>query len=99
MSPAGSRQLVVVSMIVTGGVVAYDLTRGELKGNAGAGTAFRTVWSVSVLFLLLAIMADVVPELAGPFAGLVALAVLIGRSGSVNQIVNVIPSPKGRAAS
>ena len=95
MTAAGSRQLVIVSMIVTGGVVAYDLTRGELKGKAGGGDAFRTVWSVSVLFLLLAIMADVVPELAGPFAGLVALAVLIGRSGSVNQIVNVIPSPKG----
>lgn len=94
MNAAGSRQLVLVSMIVTGGVVAYDLTRGELKNPAG-GEAFRTVWSVSVLFLLLAIMADVVPELAGPFAGLIALAVLIGRSGSVNQIVNVIPSPKG----
>lgn len=97
MNPAGARQLVLVSLIVTSGVVAYDLTRGELK-NPAAGTAFRTVWSVSLLFLLLAIMADVVPELAGPFAGLVALAVLVGRSGSVNQIVNVIPSPKGGKA-
>lgn len=95
MNQAGSRQLVLVSMVVTGGVVAYDLTRGELKGKAGADSAFRVVWSVSVLFLLLAILADVVPGLAGPFAGLVALAVLVGRSGSVNQIVNVIPSPKG----
>jgi hypothetical protein len=95
VNEAGSRQLVLVSMVVTGGVIAYDLTRGELKGNAAGGSAFRVVWSVSVLFLLLAILADVVPGLAGPFAGLVALAVLVGRSGSVNQIVNVIPSPKG----
>jgi len=98
VTDAGSRQMVLVSMIVTGGVVAYDLTRQSSSGKAGPDAEFRTVWSVSVLFLLLAIMADVVPGIAGPFAGLIALAVLIGRSGSVNQIVNVIPSPKGKAA-
>jgi uncharacterized membrane protein len=88
------RQVVLVSMVVVGAVVAYDLVRGELKQPA-AGYAFRTVWSIAVLFLLLAILADTVPALAGPFAGLVALAVLIGRAGTVNQIVNVVPAPKG----
>lgn len=94
MNAGSGRQMVLVSMVVVAAVVGYDLTRGELKGASGSTSAFRTVWSIGVLFLLLAIMADTVPGIAGPFAGLVALAVLVGRSGSVNQIVNVIPSPK-----
>lgn len=96
MSPSTGRQMVLVSLIVTAAVVGYDLTRGELRGAAAAGEAFRTIWAVSLLFLLLAILADISPELAGPFAGLIALAVLIGRGGTVNRIVNVVPSGKGK---
>lgn len=47
------------------------------------------MWSLGLLFLLLAIMADTVPELAGPFAGLVMLAVLIGREDAIKKIVAV----------
>lgn len=86
--------MVLVSMLVVSGVVGYDLVRGELK-NPSADTAFRTAWAIGVLFLLLAIMADTVPGIAGPFAGLVALAVLIGRGASVKQLTQVIPTPKG----
>lgn len=94
MSDSAGRQMVIVSMVLVAAVVGYTLVRGELK-TPSVGTAFRTVWAIAVLFLLLAILADTVPAIAGPFAGLVALAVLVGRSSSVNQIVNVIPSPKG----
>jgi hypothetical protein len=98
VTPAAARQLVVASMLVTGAVVAYDLVNGELKSQTKGGNgdlAFRSVWSLALLFLLLALLADTVPGIAGPFAGLVALAVLVGRGASVRQIATVIPAKGG----
>lgn len=86
--------MVVVSMLVTAGVVGYDVIRG---GGDSGDSAFRSVWALGVLFLLLSISADLVPELAGPFAGLIMLAVLIGRGDSVKQIAQVIPSAGGKS--
>jgi hypothetical protein len=90
MNTGTARRLVVVSMVVSGGVIVVDLVRGDSHEDA-----FRVIWASALLFLLLTIAADVVPSLAGPFAGLVALSILIGRSGAVNEIANVIPSKQG----
>lgn len=87
MDAPQARQLVLVSMFVTGGVVVYDLL--QHKDALGTDQSFRAVWSLALLFLLLALMADTVPELAGPFAMLVALAVVTGRKGVLGQIVNI----------
>lgn len=87
MNPNSARSLVLVSYVVSGGVIVYDIVKhGE---GLGPGEDFRVVWAISLLFLLLAIMADVVPELAGPFAALVLLAILLGRGAVVKQIVNL----------
>lgn len=94
MDKGTARQLVVVSMLVTAGVVAYDLVKAG-GSSAGDPSAFKTVWALGVLFLLMGIAADLVPELAGPFAGLVMLAVLVGRGDTVKQIVQVVPSVGG----
>lgn len=84
--------MVLVSLLVTGGVVMFDVLR---QGpGVEAGNEFRIVWSMGVLFLLLAMLADVVPELAGPLALLILLAVTIGRGGAVSQIARNIPGGK-----
>jgi hypothetical protein len=93
MSKGAAQQMVVVSMLVTAAVVGYDVIAHGT--DAGDPSAFKTVWALGVLFLLLAVTADIVPELAGPFAGLVMLAVLVGRGGAVKQIVSVVPSAGG----
>lgn len=95
MDKGTARQLVVVSMLVTAGVVGYDVIRGG--GDGSTDSAFRSIWALGALFLLLSITADIVPELAGPFAGLIMLAVLIGRGDAVKQITQVIPSAGGKA--
>lgn len=97
MDKGTARQLVVVSMLVTAGVVAYDLVKAAGSGGTAADdpSIFKTVWALGVLFLLMGIAADLVPELAGPFAGLVMLAVLVGRGDTVKQIVQVVPSVGG----
>lgn len=92
MSPQTARQMVLVSLLVTGGVVTFDVLR---QGpGVEAGSEFRVVWSVCVLFLLLAMLSDIVPELAGPLALLILLAVTIGRGGAVQQIARNIPGGK-----
>lgn len=85
MNQSSARMLVLVSMAITGGVVIYDVLRNQ--ESLGGDQTFRAVWSLALLFLLLAILADTVPELAGPFAALVTLAVLIGRKGALGAIV------------
>lgn len=86
MEQSQARQAVLVSMFVTGGVVTYDLL--QQKEQLGPDDFFRAVWSLALLFLLLAMLADTLPELAGPFALLVALAVVMGRKGVVSAIVS-----------
>lgn len=86
MEAPQARQLVLVSMLGTGGIVVYDLiSHSELS----ADDSFRAVWSLGLLFLLLAVLADTVPEIAGPFALLVLLAVAVGREAALSSIIKV----------
>jgi hypothetical protein len=90
-----ARQLVLISMLLSGGVIMYDVLKN--RDSLGADQSFRAVWSMALLFLLLAIMADTIPELAGPFAALATLAILIGRQGALSSIVGAgtsSPTPK-----
>jgi hypothetical protein len=87
MDKSTARQIVLISMFLTGGVIMYDILRN--RGSLGEGQSFRAVWSMSLLFLLLSIMADTVPGVAGPFSALVTLSVLIGRKGALSSIVGV----------
>lgn len=96
MDRSTARQVVLVSMVVSGGVIAYDLV--SHKEKLPAGGAFKAVWATGVLFLLLAMLSDTVPDLAAPFAGVTTLAIVIGRGGTVRKIVNVgsaAPAPHG----
>lgn len=87
MNPATARSTVLVSFLVSGGVIVYDIVSNGQKLTGEQ--EFRAIWALSLLFLLLAMMADLVPELAGPFAALVTLAILIGRQAALSAIVNV----------
>lgn len=91
METSQARQLVLVSFVVSGGVILYDIVKhGD---GLTAEQEFRAVWSLALLFLLMAMMADLVPGLAGPFAALVALAILMGRQSALSAIVNVGTPP------
>lgn len=85
MDQSTARQLVLISMLLSGGVIMYDVLKH--RDSLGADQSFRAVWSMALLFLLLAILADTIPELAGPFAALTTLAILIGRQGALSSIV------------
>lgn len=93
MNPDGARRIVLISFVVSGGVILYDVVKHG--GSLGPGESFRAVWSLSLLFLLMAILADALPALAGPFAALVTLAIVIGRRGALQGIVAAGEKPFG----
>lgn len=62
-----ARKLVLVS-------IAMLLVMNVYKARTGAeGSAFKRLWGTGVLGVMLAIVADFAPQIAGPFALLVAL--------------------------
>ncbi len=91
MQQSTARQVVLISMVISGGVITYDLVSHKQKLPAGG--AFRAVWAMGLLFLLLSMLADTVPDLAAPFAGVTTLGVIIGREGALGKIVNVGTGP------
>ena len=93
MDKSTARQIVLISMLLSGGVIMYDIFKH--KQTLGADQSFRAVWSMALLFLLLSIMADTVPELAGPFSALITLSILVGRQGALSSIVGVGTGKQG----
>jgi len=62
-----------VVLLVCGSLFVYTGIR-YLLGKKHGGSAYRQLWSIAALTLLLTLLADLVPQVAGPFALLVALA-------------------------
>lgn len=66
--------MVLASLFVLGLVSIYR----DRKGSSASGQqgTFRTLWGVGVVGMFLSLLADFLPQIAGPFAGLVALGSL-----------------------
>ena len=90
--------MVTVAMVVVGGIVAYDVISARAAGTATTSQTVtvgaRTVWALALLFLLLAMLADIVPEIAGPFAVLVMLSVGLGRKSALAAITDIASGKK-----
>lgn len=80
MTPEAARQLVIAALVVTM-LVAVVQTGGLPRARLFIAGAF--------LFLILGFMADFVPQLAGPFAILLIVGVLLN-SAEVTRILQQI---------
>jgi hypothetical protein len=65
MNPTSSRKLVLASLL---GLLALATYRGNLGGDQGIA---KRLWGVGVLGLILSVLADFAPQVAGPLAFLV----------------------------
>lgn len=65
-----ARRLVLVSVLVMVGAILARTAKGEV------GKTFPRMWSLSVIAIILAVVADFAPQIAGPLALLVALSYL-----------------------
>lgn len=81
-----ARKMVLVSAFALAAIAVYR------DRQQGAADTFRALWGVGVLSLLLSLLADFAPTIAGPFAALTVLGSLT-HGGSA-----VIDKALGKAA-
>lgn len=69
-----------------------------LRANKGGTRSFKSLWAIGVLTLGLAVAADFVPEVAGPFALLVLVAMIARNRGEIGTVISSNAAPAGAAA-
>lgn len=96
-SKVQARKMVLASLFVLALVSLYRDRKGS-SANGQAGT-FRVLWGVGVVGMFLSLLADFLPQIAGPFAGLVALGSLThGGDAAIAKVLGTI-SPAAPASS
>lgn len=86
-----ARKMVLVSAFLLAVIAVYKDHKG------GASDTFHALWGVGVFSMLLSLLADFAPTIAGPFAGLAVLGSLA--SGGPTSIIDklfggAVASPK-----
>lgn len=84
MTPAASKRLVLVSLSLMGGVVAIK----DLSGRGLPGSTFTRYWALGAVGLVLSVVADFAPQIAGPLAALMAVGYLAGADGAITSFVH-----------
>lgn len=74
-------------VLVSGaGMAVYVLTVAAKEGRPQERT-FKSLWAIGLVTLGLAIFADFVPDVAGPFALLVLIAMAVRNTGVLGSVV------------
>lgn len=94
-----ARKMVLASLFVLALVSIYR----DRKDSSAAGQqgTFRVLWGVGVVGMFLSLLADFLPQIAGPFAGLVALGSLThGGDQVIAKVLGTIsPAPAAPSTS
>jgi uncharacterized membrane protein len=77
VNEATAQKVVLGTFLVTSGVIVYD----NLKKTGKAAPPAKTLVRLVVLGAVLALAAAAAPGIAGPFALLIGLAVVVSRVG------------------
>ena len=84
-----ARKMVLVSAFLLAGIAVYK------DRKQGSGDTFRALWGVGVVSLLLSILADFAPTVAGPFAALTVLGSLTaGGSSLIDRMLGTVSASK-----
>lgn len=93
-SKVQARKTVLVSVFVLLLVSVYK-QRGSTAA-AGESSVFRAAWGAGVVGMFLSLLADFVPQIAGPFAGLIVLGSLTnGGEAALAKALGLIGPPPG----
>lgn len=88
--------MVLVGAFLLAGIAVYR----DRQAGSEASDTFRALWGVGVVSLVLSLVADFVPQIAGPFAGLAVLGSLTNGGDQIlqNMLGKVAPPPVGAAS-
>ena len=92
MSTSGAKTLVLLTGLLMVVFVAIE----EMRGTA-QGSTYKKVWAIGLLTLGLGVAADFIPELVGPFAGLVLIAAYARNQGAIGGIIAKTPAAASAA--
>lgn len=95
MSPdkVQARKMVLVSAFLLAAIAVYR------DRSSGAGDTFRALWGVGVLSMLLSLLADFAPTIAGPFAALTVLGSLTsGGTSIIDKVLGTVSAKPAKAA-
>lgn len=93
-----SEQASRVVLISGAGMATFTLVQASRSGRPQERT-FRSLWAIGLLTLGLAIFADFAPEVAGPFALLVLIAMAVRNTGALGSVIGGVGRPApGRGA-
>ena len=94
MTSVQAKKVVLISVLLLGAIGAYRGQQGESRESVA-----RRLWGVGVLWVMLGLLADVAPQLAGPFALLAVLGSLTAQGDQAIQRLlgnlGVEPEPGG----
>lgn len=76
-------------VVFTAGMIecGYVLLRGS-RGGLDDGATYKSLWAIGLLTLGLAVFADFVPQVAGPFALLVLVAMIVRNRGELGGVIS-----------
>lgn len=83
-------------LVLIAGAAEAAIVLAAMRGEDDKERRLRALWAVGVLTLGLAIAADFVPQLAAPFAILVAVAMATRYPGELGKALGIGPDGFGR---
>lgn len=89
MTPSQSARTVVVAAFIE---VFFVLARARQTGE-GTEKTIKSLWAIGAITLGLSIVSDFIPQIAGPFAILVLVALAARSRGELGQVLGVGTSP------
>lgn len=88
-----ARKMVLVSAFLLAAIAVYR------DRQQGTGDTFRALWGVGVVSMLLSLLADFAPTIAGPFAVLTVLGSLTsGGTSIIDKILGTVSAKPATAA-
>jgi uncharacterized membrane protein len=81
-----NEQAARIVVISGAGMATFVLIQAKRQGKP-TETTFRSLWAIGLLTLGLAVFADFAPQVAGPFALLVLIAMAVRNTGTLGSVI------------
>lgn len=81
-----SEQASRIVLLCGAGMGTFVLIQAAREGRAQEKT-YKSLWAIGLVTLGLAVAADFVPQIAGPFAVLVLIAMAARNSGAIGSVI------------
>lgn len=81
-----SEQASRIVLLSGAGMATFVLVQASRQGRPQEKT-FKSLWAIGLVTLGLAIFADFAPEVAGPFALLVLIAMAVRNTGALGSVI------------